>query len=222
MTKDLMRDVRDIIVSEGLRNKRISEAFLVRKLGVSRTSVREVLKHLEEEGLIVRLQGAGIRLKEASLSEVIEIYDIRILLEGLAIRYLADNLDDSILKKLVEASKDFNEAKKSKDEEKIVAAETRFHQIIIDHCQSKRLAMIIANLQLITRSFHAINRVSKLARCKKVIYPHEKIIAALKSGDSKKAEKLLKLHIEEGKNTLIRLLLGPSINHVNEEQERND
>jgi DNA-binding GntR family transcriptional regulator len=219
MADNILKDIREVMLSEWSANRRITEAYLGKKFGVSRTSVREALKHIEEEGLIERRQGIGIRLKVTSPKELAEVYDIRILLEGLAVRYLAENITDSVLKKLKAANNEFNLAKKTKNDERIIAAETRFHQIIINNCNSPRLAKIIANLQLITRSFNTLNRIPGAYRYRKIIYPHERILKSLEAGDSEKSERLLRLHIEEGKNSVLRFLLGPSIIQNNSGQK---
>lgn len=208
---NVSEDIREIVVTQGLKNNRINEAFLVEKLGVSRTSVREVLKHLEKEDLIERRQGSGISLKVPSLKELIEIYDIRILLEGLAARYLTENLSDTVLRDLKKASQEFSRIKRVKDEERLRAADAWFHQILINSCASKRLARLIDNLHLITRSFKMLNNVPTKYTYQKVVYSHEKVVAALESGDPKKAEEILRLHIEEGKNNLVKFLLGPGV-----------
>ncbi len=212
MANNVLEDIREIVVAEGLQNKRVNEAILVEKLGVSRTSVREALRHLEEEDLIERRQGSGINLKTPSLKELVEIYDIRILLEGLAARYLTENLSDPVLKELKKASQEFNRVKQMGDNsEKLRTADAKFHQIIIDACSGRRLERFIDNLRIITRSFKIANKVPASVTHQKVTYPHEKVIAALESGNPRKAEDVSRLHIEEGKNNLVKFLLGPGV-----------
>jgi DNA-binding GntR family transcriptional regulator len=211
MANNILQDIRETILSECPGNRRITESYLVKRLGVSRTSVRESLKHIEEEGLIERRQGVGIRLRRASPREFAEVYDMRILLEGLAVRYLTENITDTVLKKLKVANSEFNLAKKNRNDKEIIAAETRFHQIIIDNCNSQRLAKIIDNLNLITKSFNAFNKIPCMCRSRKILYPHERILKSLESGDAEKSERLLRLHIEEGKNSVLRFLLGPGV-----------
>lgn len=212
MANNILDNVREIVVTEGLKNNRINEALLVEKLGVSRTSVREVLKHLEKEDLIERRQGSGISLKTPTLKELIEIYDIRILLEGLAARYLTENLSGAVLKDLKNAIQNFNRVKQQgSDDEGLRTVDAKFHQIIINTCSNQRLARLINNLHIITQSFKIFNNVPNSIMHQKVVYPHEKVVAALEGGDPKKAEETLRLHIEEGKNNLVKFVLGPSV-----------
>ncbi|MCM8820367.1 MAG: GntR family transcriptional regulator [Candidatus Omnitrophica bacterium] len=215
MINNFSEEIRNIVITEGLKNKRINEISLAKKLGISRTSIREILKHLEEEGLIVRIRGVGIKLKVASFKEVLEAYDIRILLEGLAVRYLVENLNEEILKKIRKAIRDFRLAKKERNGKKILMAELRFHNLIINNCGSRRLAQIVSNLNLITHSFRIFNRIHNIfIYDREVKYPHEKILEALELRDAEKAERLIQLHIEEGKNTIMKFLLGPSVGNI--------
>jgi len=218
MANTFLKDIREIVITEGLKNKCLSEASLCKKLGVGRTSIRESLKHLEEENLIERRQKAGITLKTPSLQELIEIYDIRILLEGLAARYLTENLTSAVLHNLKKTIEDFNRIQKGKNNKlKLIMADAKFHQIIIESCRNKYLARIIDNLQLITLSF----RVAKDTPVDtSFFYPHEKVIAALEAGNPQKAEKMLRLHIEEGKNRVIKFLLGPAVKLYQQKKER--
>lgn len=212
MMGNVLENVREIVVSEGITNHRLNEALLMKKLGVSRSPVREALKHLEEEDLIERRQGAGIRLKTPSPKELVEIYDIRILLEGLAARYLTTNLNKTVLKNLKKSSREFSRLKRGKDDEGLRAADARFHRIIVKNCANQRLARLIDNLHLLTLGFKIAHQIPARITYQKVLYPHEKVVSAMESGNPVKAEEILRLHIEEGKNTLVKFLLGPGIN----------
>ena len=219
MNNCIVENIRDVVVNEGLKNNRVSEASLAKKLGLCRTSVREALKHLEADNLIERRQGTGISLKMPSVKELIEIYDIRILLEGLAVRYLTENLDGTVLNSLRKAGEHFNRVKKSKDEKKLIMADTEFHRIIINNCPAIYLVKIIDNLHLLTLSFKVCNDIPAAPSYKKVVYPHEKVIETMATGNSVRAEEIMRLHIEEGKNNLVNFLLGPGIKLYRQEEK---
>lgn len=210
MKNNLLEKVRKIVVKEGFSQNPLSEERIANQLGVSRTPIREVLSHLEEEGLLERKHKKGITLKEPSLKELIEIYDLRSVLEGLATRLLAAEIDEETIDELKALSQNLNKIKESKKANcsDIEKADIVFHQRIVNSCGNAHLKKIINNFHLITLSFRLTHK--KEFKERKLYFPHEDIINALKNKDPDKAELAMKLHIQEGKENLIKGILGPT------------
>ena len=78
----------------------ISENVLANMLGISRTPVREALRRLEMDGFVRVIPNQGVVIREVSISEVKEIYDMRIALEEFVVRELADGLSDEDFRNL--------------------------------------------------------------------------------------------------------------------------
>lgn len=206
----LLEAVTSIILTEVSKNNRLNETFIAKKLGVSRTPIREVLHYLEEDGFIKRQQGLGISLSGWSLQDVIETHDIRAVLESAVCRILAPRINKIILKKLQKIDRGMNRLANSPNHrlDKIADQDVQFHQTIIKNCGNERLARLINRLQLIPMSFFMPKYVSgsKMAseKYESRKHTHQRIIAALASGDQKKAGRAMYLHIEEVKKSVIR------------------
>ncbi len=210
MKNNLLEKVKEIVIRQNSSPNPLSEEKIAQQLGVSRTPIREVLSHLQEEGLLERRHKKGITLKEPSLRELIEIYDLRAVLEGLAVRLLATEIDEEILDELNSLCQKFNKIKESEnanyaDREK---ADIAFHRKIIEKCSNKWLKKIIDNFHLITLSFQLPHQEGFK---KKINFPHEDIVKALKNKDPEKAESAMRFHIQEGKENLLKEILGPTI-----------
>lgn len=208
MKNNLLEKVKEIVVKQNSSPNHLSEERIAHQLGVSRTPIREVLSHLQEEGLLERKHKKGITLKEPSLRELIEIYDLLAVLEGLAAKLLATEIDERTLDELNSLAQNFNKVQKSEntnyfDREK---ADIAFHRKIIENCGNKWLKKIIDNFHLITLSFQLPHQ--KEFKPRKLRYPHEDIIKTLKNKDPEKAELTTRLHIQERKENLIREILG--------------
>jgi len=211
MDNILLEKVQEIVLTEAAKNNRISERALAEIIGLSRTPIRESLQHLEEHGLIDRRHRAGIRLRKIPLGELLEIYDLRGLLEGLACRMLAERRDEVVLLKLHRANEEYLQVtgpggtEAESDQKDIV-----FHRLIIENCGACRLPRMVNILRIITRSFGILPEIEpgmKKRRRSRYRYrrsqSHEKIIAALAEGNPSRAEKAMRLHIEEAKQNLV-------------------
>jgi len=94
-----------ILTFQFLPNQALIEGELASQLGISKTPVRDALMRLEKEGLVVRLAYKGTYVSDINNQDMMEIYQIRIVLEGLAIRLAAEALveeDFDALQKLIE------------------------------------------------------------------------------------------------------------------------
>lgn len=106
-------EIKKLILSGKLSNDMsISENVLAKMLGMSRTPVRDALRRLEMDGFVRIIPNQGVVIREVSINEVKEIYDMRIALEEFVTKELADMFSDKdfsnlekILKKQEEACK---------------------------------------------------------------------------------------------------------------------
>ena len=87
--------IQDAIVKgELLAGAKISEAELTTRYGVSRGPLREALRRLEARKLLTRIPHVGVRVVELSIAELLEMYQVREVLEGMAARLAAENASD--------------------------------------------------------------------------------------------------------------------------------
>lgn len=93
LLEQLRRQISEHEIPPGAKLK---EEEIARKFGVSRARIREVLAALELRGLVERIPNRGAVVKRFDLSQVFEIYDVREVLEGLAVRRAVENEDSAV------------------------------------------------------------------------------------------------------------------------------
>ena len=178
--------------------KRITEEMISRYFRVSRTPVREVLKYLEQEGLIRTRRGRGITFKEFSEEEIKEIYDLRTVLEEFAIGEAVKNITQDDLKRLRSYVRMYNKAREKKDRIRGEEADHLFHNAIIEISGNRYLSLLIKRIRLFSTVFKVgIDREGGRYNRKVDInpYSHTKIIKALATGNPEIAAEMIRNHI---------------------------
>ena len=213
MKNDFAKQVRKITLEEILRGNFLTEKKLAERFGVSRTPIREVLSALEKDGVLERKKNAGIRLRQPALKEIIEIYDLRTALEGIAVRILAIHIDRKTINILETLCRKETRIRKLKSPQSPESdrAEFAFHQKLIDACGNTHLKRVADNFQILTQSFRLTHNLHNPPHNKEGYFTHEQIIVALKAKNPDKAEETTRLHIQEGKENVVRQILGPTV-----------
>ena len=131
---------RQIMVNELSPGSDIDERAVAAKLGISRTPVREAVLRLQGEGFVQVRPRRGIRVLPIAVEDMREIYEILTALETLAVERLAERQPPrSELKPLDLAVQDMRRALKSKDHERLIDADERFHRGLLELCGNKRV-----------------------------------------------------------------------------------
>ncbi|TYQ16411.1 UNVERIFIED_CONTAM: DNA-binding GntR family transcriptional regulator [Acetivibrio alkalicellulosi] len=174
---------------ESLTEKKLSE-----DLGVSRTPIREAIMQLELEGLVKSVPNKGAVVKEITAKDIKEIYTIRMMIEGLAARWAADNITSEELDELKEAV-DFEEFYTIKnDPEHLMKFDSKFHEILFKASKSDPL------MHLLKTFHHYVHRArigsfKSPIRAREALKEHRAILDAIINKDAKMAEELAIEHI---------------------------
>ncbi len=185
------------IINQKLKpGERLPEEQLAADLGVSRTPVRDAISRLVKDGFAETEPRKGAFVKDFQIEDVIEIYHLRVVLEGLAVTLAGANVDGPDLKKL---KKRFA----SKNTKKLLKADTELHSYIIDRCGNSKLIEILNNLHSLVDVFRASGYTSS-KRSAKATAGHIEIINALIKGNVAGAEKAMKKHIEKTKSEIVK------------------
>lgn len=179
----------------------LTENGLSKSLNVSRTPIREAIGRLSQENL-VKETPKGIVVLGVSLGDIIDIYDIRAKIEGVATARCAETISAESLDRLKETV-DLQEFYTLKGEpEKIRRVDNDFHQIIYDNCGSVIYGEILSLLHKKAQRFRKIS-VSDGVRAKKAVMEHREILSALAARDGAAAGELAVKHVNNAKKSIL-------------------
>lgn len=186
---------------------RIMEVETAEALGVSRTPVRDAIKKLEREGLVVIEPRRGTYASRITDAELIEILDVREHLEGLAVLYATNRMKNTHKEKLKNISGKYINAVEEKKINKMVKYDTEFHKTIIEASENKTLASLIEQLDERMMRFRYAY-FDNTRRAEMIPPEHEKIFNAIMAGDAHTAEDAARDHIRRLKEAVIDEKIG--------------
>jgi DNA-binding GntR family transcriptional regulator len=183
----------DLLAGRFSSEEPLSESSLTTAYGVSRTPVREALNRLEQEGLITRAV-RGYRIRSGAPDDVIEIYDVRIVLEQAAAEAASTRRTDLQLAQLVQLHR------QAREEEDVAVARhlnSQWHEVLwaASHNSTLRetLANLVARLRVYDRDAQHHDDLAVVAD------EHRAILDAIESGEGATARKAITEHLQRTK-----------------------
>lgn len=190
-----------IVNGELKPGEKISDLRLSEDLGVSRTPVREALYLLTQDGIVKSVNNHGFYVATFSNKDVTEIYDIRTVLEVLALRLALPNLTNREIELTQKAMDEVGQLMQTGDEtfsEKFLVVDRQFHQLLTLAAGNSRLATMMASLRGQIGVFQVYGIHSR-PLIKLSFEHHQAIISALKQRDMEQATQAMERHIQEVK-----------------------
>jgi DNA-binding GntR family transcriptional regulator len=142
---DLLR--KEIVEMRLRPGQRLVERELIERIGVSRTTIREALRHLAAEGLVKTIPQKGAIVAVPSWKEAAEVYEVRALLEGAAAREFAERASDNQVKALQKALRLVERRAGEDDARGLLAAKGHFYEVFFDGAGNATIRQIIEGLQ---------------------------------------------------------------------------
>ncbi|MBQ7387445.1 MAG: GntR family transcriptional regulator [Clostridia bacterium] len=180
----------------------LTELSLSKRLGVSRTPIRAALHRLAEEGLVIIEANRGATVAGVSSDDLVDIYKIRMRLEGLASAEAAEKISDEDKRKLYESVELAEFYINKKDVEKLKELDSEFHNIIYRASGNRLLSKILSELHRNIKVYRKLS-LSVPDRLKSSIEEHRSILDAIARGDSSEADRLTKEHIGAALDNLL-------------------
>ncbi len=192
-----------IIKGDLAPGQRLIEHQLSLQLKTSRIPIREAIKKLEQEGLVEKLDRKGFIVKSMSQGEIEETFGIRAVLESYAAYLATERITDELIKKLEASIQAYREGLGKNNVEKMMAANTQFHETIYRASGSQKLHALINNFRDYISRYRKILLVTpNFARIS--LEDHIQMMDAMKARDGVKVEELVRKHIMRGKAIIIR------------------
>ncbi|WDV46005.1 GntR family transcriptional regulator [Clostridiaceae bacterium M8S5] len=196
--------LREAIIKGVLKpGERLMEIQLAEKLGVSRTPVREAIRKLELEGLVIMVARKGAYVADVSLNDIINIFEIRGALEELAAQLATERISDQELMLLQAKHAEFEACFYKDDNDLKLQKDIEFHDIIYKATRNNRLISMLDGLrEQIGRYRKTYMNSFDLAH--KAGVEHEKLLSAIVNKDGNVAKECARAHIESLKENILQ------------------
>jgi DNA-binding GntR family transcriptional regulator len=183
--------------------QRLVESVLCKDLGVNRTVVRDILKSLALEGLVVMEPFKGCSVVDVSMQDAYETYQIQAALEGLAAHLAASRMDNKDLTEL-EFLIDESNGIDADEVEQWVTYNRKIHRLINTSCGNRKLIDLIRkNVQFSNYWFVVLSTPGEIPKRN---LEHVSILKAIKAKDADKAQRLVEKHIMEAAESIRKRL----------------
>ncbi|GGE13336.1 transcriptional regulator, GntR family [Gemmobacter megaterium] len=197
----LLEDIRSGALAPGAR---LRETDLAERLGISRTPVREAIRQLEADGLVVHLPRQGATIRSLDHAEVVELYEMRIVLEGTAARLAARAASDIELAELAALNTELGQAPAGPQARELNRV---FHRTLIEAARNRFLIKAMSALQK-TLLILGPTTLSDPGRAQTAVGEHAAVLAALQARDGLAAEIAMRAHVEAALSARIRGMRG--------------
>lgn len=230
-----MKNVNSDIAYDFIRRRILNGTFppgfplmtqdLSAEIGVSRTPVRDALRQLETDGLVVIRSRVGASVKMMNVKEYSEMCGLRLALEGYAAGLAAENRTIDELHEMEEALEEMRRLTEESlggdgDDEELIKSlrreDVRFHVAIISAAKSDLLKKEVLRLHIVNRVVSGLKEAKTITSPTKhaldshrlqVQASHEEIYRAIESGDSAAAKHAMEAHIRDIIDSTIRVML---------------
>ena len=174
------------------------ERQLCDMIGISRTPIREALRELANDGLVEVIDGKGVYVKKIGFRDMIEIFEMREALEGMAVRLFVERAEQEAVDLLQKYMDEQEDAYNKEEHELFMNIDMKIHNQIASGAKNQRLKTAIINI------YDQITQIAVSARDDKkvrdmAIESHRKIMRAVLARDSEAAQQALVDHVVEMK-----------------------
>jgi DNA-binding GntR family transcriptional regulator len=196
-----------IIFQEILPGEKIDEEGVAKQLGVSRTPIRESLCRLENEGIVKIIPRRGAFVVKHSKERIIEILLVREVLEGFAARLAVGHIDERTIEEMKSLFKDFSEANIRDRSRDYTQADLKFHTLVVKKSKNSWL-MSLMNILNDHIQMLRLRTVALEGRPEHSLLEHIKIIEALGKKNPSLAESLMRKHIQNVRESVLKNIEG--------------
>ncbi|WP_174901707.1 GntR family transcriptional regulator [Burkholderia pseudomultivorans] len=197
--------LREMIINGELQaGERLVERDLAERFGISRIPMREAIQRLEREGLLDIFRNRGAVVRMLSASDVREIYDMRVLLEGDAIYRSVKRLDDETLARAELVHRLLGDASAPHRQGEL---NREFHALLYSCCGNARQLKAIGELRSQVERYERL-QATLLADTPSFQVEHEAILQACRARNARAARAMTVAHLDSAREIVMRLVEG--------------
>lgn len=192
-----------ILYGELKPGERLMEIKLANRLGVSRTPVREAIRMLELEGLVVMEPRKGAHVAKITEKDLNDVLEVRMGLEILVVQFASKRITEKELNDLRVAAEEFEHSMKLDDLTALAAADVKFHEVIYQATHNQRLVQMINNIKEQMYRYR-MEYLKDVKVRETLIKEHRQLLEALETHDVKGAEAFIRAHIKNQQDAIRR------------------
>ena len=210
LAQAIAEDLKRQIYSGGIQpGERINEAALALSMGTSRGPIREAIRILTGLGLVTAVPNRGVFVREISVREMLEIYELRALLFGYAAEHACDHLDDKSRQQMEALLDQMDAACEAGEGTVYYELNLRFHDLLLELSGNRRAQQAydehVKELHLFRRRY--FNAPGNMRRSNA---DHRAIFDAIAKNDARRAKTLAERHVMAGRERLLARLERPA------------
>lgn len=183
--------------------ERLMEIQLAERLGVSRTPIREAIRKLELEGLVLMIPRKGAEVAKISARSLRDVLEVRRALEELAIELACQRMSEEEVGNLQKAQEDFKNAIAEGDAMKIAETDEHYHDVIYEGTQNAKLIQMLNNLREQMYRYR-LEYIKDEDKRKILVLEHEKILKTVRERKVAEAKEAVREHIDNQEITVAR------------------
>nr|WP_255616482.1 FCD domain-containing protein [Microvirga puerhi] len=206
LAETAFREIEKMIVSGDLEaGSHVNENAIAERLGISRGPVREACRRLEEAGIIELIPNRGAFVRIHDIQDILDIYDMKAVLQAHAGRMLAQTITNQQLAQLESLLEEAQAAADRDEVGEFLARNGRFHSLAMEFTGNRRLLIIHESME---REIQVWRRklVSRAFNISAVANEHLQMLKALQSGNPGHASEIFRDHCIAGRSRILRML----------------
>ncbi|WP_375175111.1 GntR family transcriptional regulator [Pseudooceanicola sp.] len=196
----LREEIRAGVLAPGAR---LTETEIAARLEISRTPVREAIRRLEAEGLVDHLPRTGAVVRKLDYPEIMELYEMRVVLEATAARLAARAASAMEIEELTAINAEMAQA--LDDPPRIARLNRLFHDRLLDAARNRFLLRSRATVES-AMLILGPSGMGTRARAEEAVREHEAVLAAIAAHDGARAEAEMRKHMEHAHLTRLKML----------------
>lgn len=202
----VFKTLRQGILTGDLKpGERLMEIHLAKRLGVSRTPIREAIRKLELEGLVTMVPRRGAEVANITEKNLRDVLEVRRALDALAVELACDRISEEEKIQLKEACDHFEEIVRTKDATLIAMEDVKLHDIIVSAAGNERLTQLVGNMSEQMYRFR-MEYIKDESKHKQLIAEHEIIYTSIMNKDKETAARAVKTHIDNQEKSIINII----------------
>ena len=182
---------------------RLQEVELAENLNVSRSPVREALRQLAADGLLLEIPNKGVYIKEFTVKDIEEIYDLRVMLESYGILHSDGHITSMRRERLLGLLTEMENYLEKGDLRSYTSVDERLHNHIVHLGDNSLINDTYDRVRSMNQQFRILSLMDE-QRFRESMEEHREIVHALVTGDLAKADEVNHHHLELARQAILR------------------